>query len=62
MMAALIRSSSWLSILPHKYGGQITEALNCEMDSLHVISKQPTPHIYKVIYPEGALTYSLRTY
>ena len=37
-----IRSSSWLSILPHKYGGQITESLHCEMDSLHVISKQPT--------------------
>ena len=37
-----IPSSSWLSILPHQYGGQKTKSLHCEMNSLHVISKQPT--------------------
>ena len=41
-----IRSSSWLSILPHKYGGQKTKFLHCEMNSLHVISKQPTLPAY----------------
>ena len=37
-----IRSSSWLSILSHKYGGQKTKSLHCEMNFLHVIFKQPT--------------------
>ena len=35
-------SSSWLSILPHKHGGQKIKSLNCEMNSLCVISEQPT--------------------
>ena len=37
-----IRSSSWLSILSHKYGGQKTKSLHCEMNSLQLIFKQPT--------------------
>ena len=46
-----IHSSSWLSILPHKYGGQKTKSLHCEMNSLHVISKQPTLRTcYKLIW------------
>ena len=37
-----ICSSSWLSILPRQYGGHKSKSLHCEINSVHVISKQPT--------------------
>ena len=43
-------SSTWPSSLPHKYGGQKTSFLHCEMNSHHVLSKKPTrPVFYKLL-------------
>ena len=37
-----INGRSWLSILLHKNGGQKTKSLHGEINSLHMLSQQPT--------------------